>query len=100
VTNEVIRQYDDESPLARRWTKRGQPSKGVSRAGMSTKFHVAITTVVEGFLSGGNVNDIKAAEELGTGVVGCFVIADRGYDRGEFRRLHTRAEKPEASDSV
>jgi transposase len=56
---------------------------------MSTKFHLAITTggeVVEGFLSGGNVNDIQAAPELVEEVVGCAVLADRGYDSDEFRR--------------
>jgi hypothetical protein len=40
---------------------------------MSTKFHLAITTdgqVVEGFLSGGNVNDVEAAPELVREVAG------------------------------
>jgi IS5 family transposase len=56
---------------------------------MSTKFHLAITTggeVVEGILSGGNVNDIQAAPELVEEVVGCAVLEDRGYDSDEFRR--------------
>ena len=56
---------------------------------MSTKFHLAVTTggqVVEGFLSGGNENDIDAAPELVRDVVGCFVMADRGYDGDKFRR--------------
>jgi transposase len=47
---------------------------------MSTKFHLAIT-------SGGNVNDIEAAPELVRGVVGCAVMADRGYDSDKFRKL-------------
>jgi transposase len=71
-------------------TKGGQQTKGVSRAGMSTKFHLAITTsgqVVEGFLSGGNMNDIEGAPELVKEVAGCAVMADRGYDSDEFRRI-------------
>jgi transposase len=61
----------------------------MSRAGISTKFHLAITSggqVVEGILSGGNVNDIEIAPELVEEVVGCSVLADRGYDSDEFRR--------------
>jgi transposase len=57
---------------------------------MSTKFHPAITgggQVGEGFLSGGNVNDIEAAPELVREVVGCAVMADRGYDGDKFRKL-------------
>jgi transposase len=57
---------------------------------MSTKFHLAISSggqVVEGFLSGGNVNDIQAAPELVREVVGCAVMADRGYDSDGFRRI-------------
>jgi transposase len=57
---------------------------------VSTKFHLAITgggQVVEGFLSGGNVNDIEAAPELVREVAGCFVMADRGYDSDGFRRI-------------
>jgi hypothetical protein len=41
---------------------------------MSTKVHLAIPTggeEVEGFLNGGNVNDIQAAPELVEEVVGC-----------------------------
>ncbi len=54
------------------------------------KFHLAITSdgqVVEGFLTGGNVNDIEAAPELVEDVIGCFVSADRGYDSDHFRRM-------------
>jgi len=43
--------------------------------------------VVEGFLSGGNVNDIAAAPLLVEQVVGCFVSADRGYDSDGFRLM-------------
>jgi hypothetical protein len=71
---------------------------------MSAKFHLAITSggqVVEGFLSGGSVNDIGAAPELVQEVAGCAVMADRGYDSDKFRKLlkgnnnepgHTRTE--------
>jgi hypothetical protein len=51
---------------------------------------LAITSggpVVEGLLSGGNENDIDAAPELVREVVGCVVMADRGSDSDEFRRL-------------
>jgi transposase len=41
---------------------------------------------VEGLLSGGNVNDIEIAPELAEDVVGCSVLADRGYDSDGFRR--------------
>jgi transposase len=59
-------------------------------AGMSTKLHLAVTSggqVAEGFLSGGNVNDIEVAPELARKVVGCAVMADRGYDSDGFRKL-------------
>ena len=42
---------------------------------------------MEGFLSGGNVNDIEAAPELVEEVFGCYVPADRGYDSDAFRRV-------------
>ena len=41
---------------------------------------------MEGFLSGGNVNDIVAAPALVKEVVGGYVLADRGYDSDDFRR--------------
>ena len=62
----------------------------MSRAGISTKLHVAVSgdgRLVCGFLSGGNRNDVVAAPELVEDVYGRFVIADKGYDSDEFRRL-------------
>ena len=62
----------------------------MSRAGISTKLHIAVTSdgrLVLGFLSGGNVNDIEVAPELVEEVVGCFVMGDRGYDSDSFRRI-------------
>jgi hypothetical protein len=47
--------------------KKGRPSQGVLRAGMSRKCHLMITTggsVEEGFLRGGNVNDLETAPDL------------------------------------
>ena len=41
---------------------------------------------MEGFLSGGNVNDIVAAPALVKDVIGGYVLADRGYDSDDFRR--------------
>jgi hypothetical protein len=41
--------------------------------------------VVEGFLSGGNRNDIAVAEELTAEVYGCYVVEDRGYDSNKNR---------------
>jgi IS5 family transposase len=49
---------------------------------MSTQFHLAITTG-----GGENVNDREAAPELVGEVIGYLVMADRGYDRDEFRRI-------------
>jgi transposase len=63
-------------------------SKGKVTAGMSTKFHLAITNLgqpVEGFLTGGETADIKAAEESVEDVFGFPIIADRGYDGDKFR---------------
>jgi transposase len=64
-------------------------TKGKSRGGISTKFHGAITSdgrLVEGFLTGGEVHDVKAAPELVEDIIGCVVITDRGYDSNEFRK--------------
>lgn len=55
---------------------------------MSTKLHLTMTTqghIVEGFLTGGNKNDIAVAEELTANIVGCYVIQDRGYDSNKNR---------------
>jgi putative transposase len=41
---------------------------------------------IEGFLTGGQVPDVKAAGRLSAGIAGCAVIADKGYDSDEFRR--------------
>ncbi|MCC8483789.1 MAG: transposase [Rickettsia endosymbiont of Labidopullus appendiculatus] len=64
-------------------------SKGKSKGGMSTKLHLAMTTswhIIEGFLTGGNRNDIAVAEELTANIVGCDVIQDRGYDSNKNRQ--------------
>jgi transposase len=42
--------------------------------------------LVEGFLTGGEVHDVKVAAELVEDIVGCAVIGDRGYDSNEFRK--------------
>ena len=42
--------------------------------------------LVEGLLTGGEAHDVRAASELREDIVVCAVIADRGYDRNEFRR--------------
>lgn len=55
---------------------------------MSTKLHLAITAesqVIDGFLTGGNRNDIAVAEELTEDIVGCYVLQDRGYDSNKNR---------------
>ena len=57
--------------------------------GISTKFHHSVTTdglVVEGFLNGGNVNDVVAAPALVEDVIGCYIAADQGYDSDDFWR--------------
>jgi transposase len=56
---------------------------------MSTKLHLVMTIaghIIEGFLTGGNRNDIAVAEELTTEIVGCYVIQDRGYDSNKNRQ--------------
>ena len=55
---------------------------------MTTKLHLAITAenhVVEGLLTGGNVSDIRVANELMSDVVGCYVVEDMGYDSDPHR---------------
>lgn len=65
---------------------------------MSTKLHLAITSdghVIDGFLSGGNRNDIAVAEELTAEVYGCYVVEDRGYDSNKNRiQLTARSNIP------
>jgi hypothetical protein len=56
---------------------------------MSRKFHLGIMAegqVDEGFLSGGNANDVEAAPELAREAVGCRAAEDRGYESDRFRR--------------
>ena len=55
---------------------------------MTTKFHLAMTAdghLVEGFLTGGNVNDISVANQLIADVYGCYIPEDKGYD-SDFHR--------------
>ena len=69
--------------------KKGIQSKGKSRAGLTTKLHMAITGdghVVEGFLTGGNKADVSFAEELTEKVIGYHVVEDKGYDSDSHRR--------------
>jgi hypothetical protein len=69
--------------------KRGQQTKGKSRAGISTKFHAVITgegQLIEGILAGGEVHDVVAGPQLSEDIVGCAVTADRGYGSGGFQR--------------
>jgi hypothetical protein len=42
--------------------------------------------LVEGLLTGGEAHDVTVAAELTEDIVGCAVIADRGYDSNGFRR--------------
>jgi transposase len=37
-------------------------------------------------LTGGEAHDVTVASELSSAIVGCAVIADRGYDSDRFRR--------------
>ena len=64
-------------------------TKGRNPAGMTTKFHLAITAdgnLIERFLTTGNVCDITVANELTKNVVGCDVLEDMGYDSDEHRQ--------------
>lgn len=70
-----------EGASPRRRIKRGDGTRGINRAGVTTKLHLAITPdmgVVEGVLSGGNVADITMADALTRDVVGCDVVDERG----------------------
>ena len=61
----------------------------MSRAGISTKFHLAVTDlgrIAKGFLPGGETADVSAGPELTENITGYPVIADRGYDSDVFRR--------------
>ena len=40
--------------------------------------------IVEGFLAGGNVSDVTAADQLTTDVYGCYIPEDKGYDSDAF----------------
>jgi hypothetical protein len=66
------RQHSDEGSPPRRRSKRGRQSKETSRAGITAKFHAAITgdgRLVEGFLDGGLTADITA-RLVSPGIVG------------------------------
>ena len=41
---------------------------------------------MEGLLTGGNIPDIVVAHELTEGVVGCYVVEDKGYDSNKNRQ--------------
>jgi IS5 family transposase len=47
--------------------------------------------VIEGFLSGGNRNDVAVAEELTGDVYGCYVVEDKGYDSNK-NRIHLESQ--------
>ena len=65
---------------------------------MTTKFHLAMTAdghLVEGFLTGGNVNDISVADQLTEDVYGCYIPEDKGYDSDKHRiALESQNNKP------
>ena len=80
--------HDEDSPPRRR-RKRGAWSRGVTRAGVTTPLHLAMTAedhVVEGGLTGGNVSDMTKAGELTAEVFGCDIVEDRGDDSDAHRR--------------
>ena len=55
---------------------------------MTTKLHLALTAeghIVEGMLTGGNTSDITVANEIMSGVFGCYVVEDMGYDSDAHR---------------
>lgn len=65
---------------------------------MTTKFHLAMTAdgdLIEGFLTGGNVNDISVADQLTEDVYGCYILEDKGYDSDKHRvELQSRNNIP------
>jgi hypothetical protein len=79
-----------QGPPPRRWTKRGQQSKGRNRVGVTTQRPLAVTADfhgVERLLSAGNTADITLADELTAEVFGCYVVEDRGYDSDRHRAV-------------
>ena len=80
--------HDEDSPPRGR-RNRGAWSRGVNRAGVTTKFQLAITAdehVIEGCLTGGHVSDMTKAGELTAEVFGCDIVEARGYDSDAHRR--------------
>ena len=60
----------------------------MSRAGISGKFHLAVTNpgrMAEGFPTGGETAGVSAGPYLTEGIAGYPVVADRGYDSDGFR---------------
>ena len=61
---------------------------GKSRGGMNTKLHLLVDglgKLAELLMTGGNVNDHKAAPELVAKARDCTVVMDKGYDSKELR---------------
>ena len=57
---------------------------------MTTKLHLAMTACgkfVEGLLSGGNIADISAANQLFSDVYSCHILEDKGYDSDAHRQF-------------
>ena len=80
--------HHNRRPPPWRRPKRGQQSKGVSVAGITTKLHLVTTKdghVIDGFLTGGNVHDVSVAQDAFDDIYGCYVLADKGYDSDAFR---------------
>lgn len=73
-------------------------SRGINRAGVTSKLHLAGTPelhVIEGMLTGGNISDITVADELTAEVIGCYVVEDMGYDSDAHRdRLRSNNNVP------
>ena len=48
---------------------------------MSSEYHI-----MEGFLSGGEVHDVRVADSLTENITNCYVLEDRGYDSDPHRQ--------------
>ena len=57
---------------------------------MCSKIHLVIDAnakLVEAMLSGGREHDVTVAESLTQDIIGCYVLADKGYDSKKYRQV-------------
>ncbi len=70
--------------------QKGAVERGRNRAGVTTKLHLVATPenhVIEGMLTGGNVADVRVANDITADIVGWHVLADMDYNSDPHRRM-------------